>query len=218
MINKVGSISRSGNVQSTEASLSEMKSKNLESQLTSQQQRLNKISGDTEMSEQEKIKERQKIQQQIAELNRKLRLEQMKEEEKKQKVEKEQESKIAEKEELRQEEMQKDKESSKAGEEENIQPKEVSPKEVYHMLNVNLRIQQERVMENVERKKDSMENILETELKMDRFYSGENPVKEEQLSEMRRKKPIRIEALGVEETALGVDKSRKVVIKAAADS
>ena len=204
MINKVGSISRSGNVQSTEASLSEMKSKNLESQLTSQQQRLNKISGDTEMSEQEKIKERQKIQQQIAE--------QMKEEEKKQKVEKEQESKIAEKEELRQEEMQKDKESSKAGEEENIQPKEVSPKEVYHMLNVNLRIQQERVMENVERKKDSMENILETELKMDRFYSGENPVKEEQLSEMRRKKPIRIEALGVE------DKSRKVVIKAAADS
>ena len=104
MINKVSSISVNRNIQSREASLSDIKSKNLESQLTSQQQRLNKISGDAKMSEQEKMKERQKIQQQIAELNRKLRMEQMKEDEKEQKVEKEQKSKIIDKEEVQKKE------------------------------------------------------------------------------------------------------------------
>jgi len=144
-------------------------------------------------------------------------LEQMKEEEKKQKVEKEQESKITEKDELRQEEVGKEQEDPEAEEAENVQPKEVSPKEVYHMLNVNLKNQKERVVGSVQQKQDSMESVLEAELKLDRFYGGENPVKEEQLSEIRRKKPIRIEALGVEEAALGVDGNRKIVIKATVD-
>ena len=62
MINKVSSISGSMNMQSNEVSISDIKSNNIENQLTNKQQRLNKISGDSRMSEQEKIKERQKIQ------------------------------------------------------------------------------------------------------------------------------------------------------------
>lgn len=214
MIGKVSSVS--GNVQSREVSISDIKSKDLESQLTSKQQRLNKISGDSKMSEQEKMKERQKIQQQIAELNRKLRMEQMKEEEKKQKIEKEQKSKVIYKEETRQEEIQKEKEKEKSEvqDEKKIEFKNVSPEEVYKILNVNSEIQQERILETVERKESGIENVLESEIKMDDLHGIENTVKKEQLSEMRRKKPIQIKVLGFEEeTNLGINNNKRIVIK-----
>ena len=216
MINRVSSISGNGNVQSRETSLSNIKSKNLESQLTSQQQRLNKISGDSKMSEEEKIKERQKIQQQIAELNRKLRMEQIKEEEKEQKAEKKQKSKIIDKEELQKKEVQEkeEKENTEVQDEKKVEFKEISPEDIYNMLNVNSTIQRERIMGNVERKKNGMENVLESEIKMDDLHGIENTVKKEQLSEMRREKPIQIKVLGVEEeTTLGINNNRKIVIK-----
>lgn len=209
MIGKVSSVS--GNVQSREVSISDIKSKDLESQLTSKQQRLNKISGDSKMSEQEKMKERQKIQQQIAELNRKLRMEQMKEEEKEQKIEKEQKSKVIYKEEIQKE---KEKEKSEVQDEKKIEFKNASPEEVYKILNMNSEIQQERILETVERKESGIENVLESEIKMDDLHGIENTVKKEQLSEMRRKKPIQIKALGFEEeTNLGINNNKRIVIK-----
>ena len=58
-----------------------------------------------------------------------------------------------------------------------------------------------------------MENVLESEIKMDNLHGTENNLKKEQLSEMRRKKTIQIKALGFEEkTTLGINNNRKVVI------
>ena len=219
MINKVNSINGNRNVQNSEFSFSDIKSKNIESQLTSKQQRLNKISGDSKMSEQEKIKERQKIRQQIAELNRKLKMEQIKEEENQKKIEKEKNSKIVYEEEVKREEIlkekDKDKKETEIEEEKKIEFEDVSYEEMFKILNMNLKIQQERVIDNVERKKTGMENVLSSEIKMDSLHGVNNNVKKEQLSEMMREKLIQIRELGFEEETniLGINNNRKIVIK-----
>ena len=56
-------------------------SKNLQNQLISEQRRLKQLSSDSEMGAEEKATKRQEIQQQIAELNRKLRMERMEQKE-----------------------------------------------------------------------------------------------------------------------------------------
>ena len=215
MIKNINSINGNMNVQDNVISLSNIKSKNIENQLINKKQRLKEISGDSKMAEKEKLKERQKIQQQIAELNRKLKMEQIKEEEKK--VEKEQENKIVHKEKLQKEEIlkQKDKKETESEEEKKIELKNVSSEELYKILNINLKIQQDCVMQNVERKKDGMENVLSSEIKMDNLYGIDNKIKKEQLSEMRKEKTIQIKELGFEEESniLGINTNRKIIIR-----
>lgn len=219
MVNAVKSISGQGNMQGNEAFVSGMKSRTLETQLANQQQRLNKISGDSQMSEQEKAKERQKIEQQIAELNRKLRMEELKEEEQEQKVEKEQDSKIVAEEDTRagdvRTENDQEKEEAQRTEERKAEADRISPESVYRMLSVNSDIQMDRVMERTARKKDGAENVLEAEIGLDRIRGTENPAKKEQLSEMRREKPFEMEILEVaqESNILGDNTGRKIIIR-----
>ncbi len=219
MVNAVNSISGQGNIKGNEAFVSGMKSRTLETQLANQQQRLNKISGDSQMSEQEKAKERQKIEQQIAELNRKLRMEELKEEEQEQKVEKEQDSKIVAEEDTRardvRTENEQEKEEAQRTEERKAEVDRISPESVYRMLSVNSDIQMDRVMERTARKKDGAENVLEAEIGLDRIRGTENPVKKEQLSEMRREKPFEMEILEVaqESNILGDNTGRKIIIR-----
>ncbi len=75
-------------------------SKNLENQLTNEQQRLNRLSSDGHMTTEEKEKELREIQRQIAELNRKLNQERLEEKEKAREAAIEQEQKKVIKEEL----------------------------------------------------------------------------------------------------------------------
>ncbi len=217
MIGAVNSNNGLGNIHSNASPLSGMKSKALENQLESQQQRLNKISGDSQMTEQDKIKERQKIQQEIAELNRKLRMEKLKEEEEEQKAEREQNSRMVSEEKAPVERTSKDKEKeeSEVQDEKKELFKEIAPETVYQMMSANSDVQMERVLGNVERRKDGAENVLESEIELDRIRGTENPTKKEQLSEMRREKPLQMEILEVAQDTdvLGNNSNRKIIIR-----
>ena len=75
-INKVSfNIAIPNTTSSTGSTAMDSESKSLQNQLTIEQRRLKKLSSDSEMSAEEKAKELQEIQRQIAELNRKLRME-----------------------------------------------------------------------------------------------------------------------------------------------
>ena len=172
MISSVSSVSY--HMAEKEISVSSLKSRNLESELTSEQQRLNKLSGDSTLSEAEKIKEKLKIQQKIAEINRKLKIEQIKEEQlQKNEVEKEKEK---EKEEVK---------------EEQIEYKEFSPEEIYEMLSATSTIQRERLLQNTEERTEGRKDILEAEIRIDSLYGTKNPYKEEQLSKIKTDNEIK---------------------------
>ena len=167
-VSSINSVNNSYNTAENNIYLSNLKSRNLETELNSEQQRLNKLSGNATLTEAEKIKEKLKIQQKIAELNRKLKMEEMKEEQlQKDEVEKEKEK---EKEEIK---------------EEPIEYKEFSPEEIYEMLNGTSVVKREYLLENTKERTDRRKNILEAEIRMDSFYGSENQYKEKQLSEIR---------------------------------
>lgn len=167
-VSSINSVNNSYNIAENDIYLSNLKSRNLETELNSEQQRLNKLSGNATLTEAEKIKEKLKIQQKIAELNRKLKMEEMKEEQlQKDEVEKEKEK---EKEEIK---------------EEPIEYKEFSPEEIYEMLNGTSVVKREYLLENTKERTDRRKNILEAEIRMDSFYGSENQYKEKQLSEIR---------------------------------
>lgn len=167
-VSSINSVNNSYNTAENDIYLSNLKSRNLETELNSEQQRLNKLSGNATLTEAEKIKEKLKIQQKIAELNRKLKMEEMKEEQlQKDEVEKEKEK---EKEEIK---------------EEPIEYKEFSPEEIYEMLNGTSVVKREYLLENTKERTDRRKNILEAEIRMDSFYGSENQYKEKQLSEIR---------------------------------
>ena len=91
------------NVSTNSLSIASAESKTLQTQIAGKQQSLNKLTSDAKMTVSEKEKERRKINQEIAELNRKLRQEQLKEQEDSRELKKEQEKKKIIKEELLQE-------------------------------------------------------------------------------------------------------------------
>ena len=80
-------------VSTNSLSVASAESKTLQTQIAGKQQSLNKLTSDAEMTVSEKEKERRKINQEIAELNRKLRQEQLKEQEDSRELKKEQERK-----------------------------------------------------------------------------------------------------------------------------
>ena len=167
-VSSINSVNNSYNTAENDIYLSNLKSRNLETELNSEQQRLNKLSGNATLTEAEKIKEKLKIQQKIAELNRKLKMEEMKEEQ------------------LQKDEVEKGKEKEKEEiKEEPIEYKEFSPEEIYEMLNGTSVVKREYLLENTKERTDRRKNILEAEIRMDSFYGSENQYKEKQLSEIR---------------------------------
>lgn len=167
-VSSINSVNNSYNTAENDIYLSNLKSRNLETELNSEQQRLNKLSGNATLTEEEKIKEKLKIQQKIAELNRKLKMEEMKEEQ------------------LQEDEVEKEKEKEKEEiKEEPIEYKEFSPEEIYEMLNGTSVVKREYLLENTKERTDRRKNILEAEIRMDSFYGSENQYKEKQLSEIR---------------------------------
>ena len=183
-------------------------SRNLESQLTNEQQRLNRLSSSSNMTAAEKEKERREIQRQIAELNRKLELERQEEKEKARKAATEQEQKKIVKEELLEKTNNKDKTDSKYQINEtgptdskdeksslNNPSQELPVVTIKNLLTASAMTKQNAVIENSSQKAEGQQNILQAEIQSDTLYGTDTTAKKEALSDLRQKEEIQIKVL-----------------------
>lgn len=200
------------NITSAPVSLTDTETKSIQNQITGKQQNLNRLSSDSEMSAEEKAKERQEIQKQIAELNRKLRMLRMEKKEEAKESEKEQEQKIALKDE-RTEEVTED-ESAKGIETQQEKPNSL-PQNIQKMLESGTLLQKERIQQTTDHKKELTEEILETEIKLDELYGTDTSAKREQLSSLMKKDFFDYEIDEKEDAQplLGKNSKTKIIIK-----
>ncbi len=200
------------NITSATVSLTDTETKSIQNQITGKQQSLNRLSSDSEMSAEEKAKERQEIQKQIAELNRKLRMLRMEKKEEVKESEKEQEQKAALKDEQIEEVSQN--ESAKSIKEQQEKPNSLS-QNIQKMLEVGTLLQKERVQQTAEHKKELTKEILETEIKLDELYGTDTSAKKEQLSSLMKKEPFEYKIDEKEEAQpiLGKGTNAKIIIR-----
>lgn len=194
-INNVTLNSSVQNIRTSTVTTADSESKNLENQIASKEQRLSRLSSDAEMTAEEKAKERQEVQKQIEELNRKLKQLQLEQKEKAEEAAAEQKKKAA-----LQEEMLKDSDKKAVEEEETAKYQEerkeiITPpvENIQKVLAADSVVQQNRVQESVAGRKDGRENVLEAEIKSDEIYGSDTTAKREELSASRRKDSLEIE-------------------------
>lgn len=205
------------NMTSSVISQTETETKNIQNQITSKQQNLKRLSSDSKMSAEEKAKERQEIQKQIAELNRKLRLLQQEREEEVKEAEKEQEQKAVLNEERNKEFKQED--ADKVIVAEDIQKQKekvnVSPQSIQKMLEGSSMVQKERLQQSVDNQKELTGNILEAEIKLDELYGADTSAKKEELAAMIKEKPfeLRIEEPQEQNVIFGEKAPVKIIIR-----
>lgn len=220
-INNVTLNSGIQNITSTKVSTADNETKNLQNQLANKEQRLQRLTSDSELTAEEKAKERQEIQQQIAELNRKLKLLQMEQKEKAEETAKKQEQKAVLQEEMNAE-TKVEKTAKVSGEEAEESTKmqeekreELNPpvQDLQQMLAADSYVQQERVQSSVDRKHLGQENVLEAELQSDALYGIDNQSKKEELSEMRREESLLIEVQEQQKQATAPMAGAKIIIK-----
>ncbi len=205
------------NMTSSVISQTETETKNILNQITSKQQNLKRLSSDSKMSAEEKAKERQEIQKQIAELNRKLRMLRMEKEEEVKEAEKEQEQKAVLSEErnkaLKQEDANKvimTEDTQKQKEKVNV-----SPQNIQKMLEGSSLVQKERIQQRVDNQKELAGNILETEIKLDELYGADTSAKKEELADMIKANPfeLRIEEPQEQNVIFGEKAPVKIIIR-----
>lgn len=205
------------NMTSSVISQTETETKNIQNQITSKQQNLKRLSSDSKMSAEEKAKERQEIQKQIAELNRKLRLLQQEREEEVKEAEKEQEQKAVLNEERNKEFKQED--ADKVIVAESIQKQKekvnVSPQSIQKMLEGSSMVQKKRLQQSVDNQKELTGNILEAEIKLDELYGADTSAKKEELAAMIKEKPfeLRIEEPQEQNVIFGEKAPVKIIIR-----
>ncbi len=180
----------SSGMQVSTLSLTDTETKNILNQITSRQQSLNRLSSDSKISAEEKAKERQEIQKQIAELNRKLRMLRLEKKEEVKEAQKEQEQKAALEEGTKKSFLEKESGESDnvEKEKEDLQKINISPQDVQKLLEAGTVLQKERIQQSVEQKREGVENVLESEMAMDKLYGSDISVKEEKLYSFRKKK------------------------------
>ena len=211
-INSISLNSTTLNITSITVPLTDTEAKNIQNQITDKQQILNRLSSDSEMSAEEKAKERQEIQKQIAELDRKLRMLHLEKQEKSEESVKEQEQKELLKDE-RIEEALPDKSD------ENIKTQQekpnILPQNIQKMLESGTLLQKERIQQTTDHKKELKGEILETEIKLDELYGTDASAKKEQLSSLMKKETFEYKIDEKEETQplLGKNTKTKIIIK-----
>lgn len=191
------------NVSTNLLSIASAESKTLQTQIAGKQQSLNKLTSDAKMTVSEKEKERRKINQEIAELNRKLRQEQLKEQEDSRELKKEQEKKKIIKEELLQELNPKKEDtpaSSSESQEDTAQEDTSAATDIpvvtlKNVLSADSAIKLSKVEEQISRDMEGRQDILAAEIQSDELYGMDTTAKKEELSNMRRKEPFQIESL-----------------------
>ena len=202
-INSVSLNNTTPGVTPSSISPTDSETKSIQNEITSQSQRLNRLSSDSEMSAEEKAKKRQEIQKEIAELNRKLRMLRMQQKEDDKKAQEEQEAKtsvikeqIAEtsKEETENKSSENGlKDSEKEDALEQLEKTSIPPQNIKKLLEAGTLLQKERIQQSVSHKETSAENILEAEIKSDKLYGTDTFAKEEKLASMIKPKPAEIQ-------------------------
>ncbi len=184
-------------------------SKQIQSQIALKQQRLNQLSSDQQMSAQEKDKERLELQQQIAELNRKLQL--LREEQKEETSEAKKEELLAK---------QADEKNSQEDDDTNAEttpvtePSDAPFQNMKGILAADFLMQKEKIQERVTQIQDGTENVLEAEIKLDQLHGTETGAKKEQLEELRKKETIQIEVPRQENPPhVGINTGAKIIIR-----
>lgn len=198
-------------------------SKTLQMQLTGKQQNLNKLSSDAEMTASDKEKERRKIKQEIAELNRKLRQERLQKQEDTKELKKQQEKKKVIKEELLEKINPKKKDDSdassdskaKAQKEDKTTYDDMPVVTLKNVLSADSAIKLSHVEERVSRNMDNKEDILASQIQSDELYGIDTSSKKEVLSDMRRKVPFQIDSLHKkEDTSMhSMDLNTRIIIR-----
>lgn len=211
------------NVSTNSLSIASAESKTLQTQIAGKQQSLNKLTSDAKMTVSEKEKERRKINQEIAELNRKLRQELLKEQEDSRELKKEQEKKKIIKEELLQELNPKKEDtpaSSSESQEDTAQEDTSATTDIpvvtlKNVLSADSAIKLSRVEEQISRDMEGRQDILAAEIQSDELYGMDTTAKKEELSNMRRKEPFQIESLHQKEdnSIPTMDLGSKIIIR-----
>lgn len=201
-------------------SVSSMETKTLQTRLTDEQQRLNKLTSDAEMTIAEKEKERRQIKQEIAELNRELRKQRTEEKEQAKENAKEQEKKKIIKENLL------EKSDSEDIEEADKTNKTVPSEDnlpvvtLTKVISATSDIRQTNIEEKASRKSEQMQSILAAEIQSDELYGTDTNAKREELSNMRKAENFLIKAIhkkdnsSLEEPSIhSMDLNTKIIIR-----
>lgn len=172
----------------------------IQNQLNSKERRLNNLDADQEMTAEEKAKERREIQEQIAELKRKLQLEALKQAEAEEKAQKEK----------AQDKVQKEERAEQL--ESQMKTEEKSAEQIFV---AETSLHQGKIRDVVTVKKEGMQNVLETEIKSDKMYGSDTKEKQEKLSAMRREQNFEIKVRQVEAHSEipGMMEGTKIIIK-----
>lgn len=171
-------------------------SKNLQNQILLKQQNLKKLSSDSNLSVDEREKQRQELQKEIEELKRKLEQMRLKQEETEKTKEAEQKKEL----ELEKaSETQKEKEENNTSavhksEEHKRENIELSANEVQKILDTNLFLKEEMVQQGVEYDQQNTMRVLTSEIKQDELYGVDTSSKEEQLKELQEKENFWLDA------------------------
>ncbi len=148
-------------------------SKNLQSQIANAQKQLQELSSNKEMSLEEKMKKRQEIQQQIADLNNQLRQHQI-EQRKEQQVKKSSMDDML---------GGSKKTAPKAG----SQSTGLSQASMKAMISADSAMAQAQVQGSVATKMEGRAGVLESEIKLDSARGGDTEAKKEELAEVQQK-------------------------------
>ena len=214
-VNAVSMNKVSQNVTTATISPIDTETKNIMNQITNRQQRLNRLSSESEMSAEEKAKERQEIQKQIAELNRKLRMLHLEKKEEAEEIEEEQKTASEEKDEEKISQIETEKKSPVTEAERQQKKNTVSPQNIQKILEAGTILQKERIQQKVERNEEAGQNILEAEIKADELYGTDSTTKREKLHILIESKKNGFEVEGQQERrSRGLEKgSVKIVFR-----
>ena len=188
--------------------------KNIQSQITSKQQHLKKISSDDTITATEKEEKLRELQREIDELNRQLELKKQEQKEKAEEAAKKQEQAEARKAEMLKKDdpklSEKESETGKATETrlddqktdslKNEQKKaDMSVKEIQQMLSADYLLQKEVVQEQADAKIEGTIQVLKSEIKQDKTYGADTTQKEAELETLKNKENFWSEAQKAEE-------------------
>lgn len=194
---------------------STIESNKLQTQLTTKEQSLNKLSSDNSMTAQDKEKERREIQREIAEINRKLKLERMEEKQEAKETAKEQDKKRIIKEELlektdsesidKNKADEKEKSSDSNTEKEDALTKDIPLVTLKNVLTADSQVTQNAVQETASKHLDGQKDILKAEMQSDSLFGTDTTAKKEALTNLRKKEELQIEVLNNRSEAVTPD-------------
>lgn len=191
--------------------------KNIQNQISTKEQNLNRLSSDSKLSAEEKEKKRQEIQKELDELNRKLELMRMKQEEAEKTESKKQEKEDAIKEELKKTSSKKQTTDSLQNIDTEEEQKHIDMpiEDVQKMLTADYALQKEIAEKKVSSQTESTINVLKSEIKQDKLYGTDTTSKKEEIASIREKENFWTEPKEQEETQIlsPIDPNAKIIIQ-----